>query len=605
MMHAAKLTGLARTCAILLAITLTGIILSQAERILVPLVLAVLFAFILTPLVTGLQRLGLRRAPAALVVVLMAMVGVAAVGYVVSRQLQALAVEIPQYKDIIRDKVASVTGVGGGAIEDLMSMVREIKEDVAQEMETAADRREVKPVAVVVSNDQSSGFIYSFSSIAGPLLEGLATAVLIVVMVLFLLIMREDIRARMLRLVGPGRLTQTTKALDDGGRRMSRYLFMQFTINSIFGVLIALGLYLMGLPYAMLWGFLAALLRFIPYLGTWIALALPFAHSVAIFPGWWQPLAIAGYFIVLDLLAAYLVEPVLFGHSIGVSPFALLVATAFWTWLWGPVGLLLATPLTSCLVVLGKYVPQLQALDILLGNEQALESRVSFYQRLLVRDIDEATDLVETFLHEHTLEEALDEVFLPALIYLRKDLAEGTVSSQDHQFILHTLRDMVDDLPVDNTIAAPETMERVIVFGCPVRDDIDETAVHFLRKLFEQAPIHFELLSSRMLSAEVVARVREDPQAIVCLASLPPGGMAQTRYLCKRLRSEMPHLKIVVGEWANEAFGPVEGPRLLAAGADQVTYSIRETKVQILALMPVVAEQRRRNDHEQAVALSH
>lgn len=591
-----KLTGPARACVILILLTLTGAILSLAEKVLVPVVLAVLFSFMLTPLVTMLQRLGMRRAPAALLVVIMAILGVGAVGYVVSGQLQSLAQELPQHKNTIRDKVSSLPGMGDGLLDDLLNMIQEIKEEVTQDKGAANARLPEQPVAVVIRSEQPSGFLYSFSTIVGPVLEGLASTALIIVMVLFILVAREDLRARLLRLLGRGRITHTTKALDDGSRRISRFLFMQFVINGVFGLLIAAGLHLTGLPYAMLWGFLAALLRFIPYLGTWIALLLPFTYSIAVFPGWTLPLAVAGYFVALDLLAAYFVEPVLFGHSVGVSPFALLVAATFWTWLWGPVGLLLSTPLTSCLVVLGKHVPQLEFLDILLGDEQVLESRVSFYQRLLARDVDEATNVVEDFLECHSVEEAIDDIFLPTLVFVRKDLASGDLPVEDERFILQTLRDMVDDLPIDASAVPEELADKVVVFGCPVSDEVDETALRFLGKLLERSLGRFQILSPTLLSAEVVARVRQEKQAIVCLATLPPGGLAQTRYLCKRLRAQVPQVRIVVGEWGSREQPAVSGARLLAAGADQVTYAIRETKIQVLALLPVVSEQQRRSD---------
>src|SRR5262249_8294685 len=247
----------------------------------------------------------------------------------------------------------------------------------------------------------------------GPVLEGLATTVLVVVLVVFVLVLREDLRNRLLRLIGNGRITDTTKALDDAAGRISRFLLTQSLINVFFGMVLTISLWLAGVPYALLWGFLAALLRFVPYMGTFFAMLLPFTYSVAVFPGWREPLLALGIYLTLELLAAYVVEPLLLGHSTGVSPLALVFAAAVWTWLWGPLGLILSTPMTTCLVVLGKYVPGLEFLDVLLGDERVLDTSVSFYQRLLARDQDEATELVEHYLESHPPEAVFDELLLP------------------------------------------------------------------------------------------------------------------------------------------------------------------------------------------------
>ncbi len=253
-----------------------------------------------------------------------------------------------------------------------------------------------------------SGWTHAAEAI-GPAAEGLADAFLILVLVIFILMQRENLRNRCVRLIGHGRLIVTTQAFDEGGQRVSRYLLMQLLVNTLFGVTLAVALFVTGLSsgdrvlwqYALLWGFVAGTLRFVPYVGTWVAAALVTAFSIATLQGWALPLVIFGFFIVIELVTANVVEPLLFGHSTGISPLALLLAAAFWTWLWGPVGLILSTPLTVILVVLGKYVPELHFLEVLLGDEPVLSTDVTYYQRLVARDLDEASDLVENALRDH------------------------------------------------------------------------------------------------------------------------------------------------------------------------------------------------------------
>jgi hypothetical protein len=266
------------------------------------------------------------------------------------------------------------------------------------------------------------------------------------VLVIFMLLKREDLRNRLLRLVGHGRLTVTTKAVDDAGQRISRFLLMQALINGTFGLSLAVGLFLIGVEYAFLWGFLAAILRYIPYLGTWIAAILPITLSLAMFEGWLQPLLVMALFLVIELICNNVLEPRLFGRSMGVSEVALLVVAAFWAFLWGPIGLVLSNPLTVCLVVLGKYVPQLEFFDVLLGDEPALDADVSFYQRLLARDQDEATEIVLTHVQTLGPEQVYDALLVKALCHVRRDREQDQLTDFDEEFILRATGEIVEDL---------------------------------------------------------------------------------------------------------------------------------------------------------------
>ena len=279
----------------------------------------------------------------------------------------------------------------------------------------------------------------------GTLLEVLGTIGIVIVLVVFFLIRREDLRDRFIHLVGKGHVTVTTQMLEDAGARVSRYLSMLFLINVTFGISVGIGLYLIGVPNAILWGILAAALRFIPYIGPWIAAAMPIGLSMAISTGWVAPILTVGLFVVLELFSNNVLEPWLYGKNTGVSAVAVLVAAVFWMWLWGPVGLLLATPLTVCLLVVGKHVPQLSFLDILLGNEPVFEPKKRIYQRLLAGDQEEAAELLEDYLEHKPLAEVYDTVLIPALALAETHWHRGELNEGKHKFIMESLKEMIQD----------------------------------------------------------------------------------------------------------------------------------------------------------------
>jgi hypothetical protein len=408
------------------------------------------------------------------------------------------------------------------------------------------------------------------------------------ILVIFMLIERGHLLDRLIRLVGYGRLTITTKALDEAGQRISRYLVMQSIVNGSYGCAVGLGLFLIGLPYALLWGFLAAFLRFIPYVGTAAGALLPIALALAVFIGWVKPILVVGLFVILELVA-YMVEPLLYGRSAQVSQVALMVAIAFWTWLWGPIGLLLATPLTVCLGVLGKYVPPLAFLNVLVSDETVTEMN-RYYQRLVARDDDEAAEIVEQQLKTQTLGEVFDEVLVPALCYAKQDRRNDSLTQDDAQFIFRSTREVVEDLdarPAPENRAAP--LPRARILGCPARDEVDEIALLMFRQLLDPARYEVDLTKTPLLTSEVVSLVAETSPALICIGAVPPGGLAQTRYLCKRLRARFPDLKIVVGRWGFRENTEETLAHLRADGIDYVGTSLRETRDEVMRLVQQVA----------------
>jgi hypothetical protein len=409
------------------------------------------------------------------------------------------------------------------------------------------------------------------------------------VLAIFMLLERRELRDRVILLIGYRRVTATTRALDEAGARISRYLLMQSTINGSFGVAVGLGLFLIGVPYAVIWGSLAAALRFIPYVGASSAALLSIALSLAVFPGWLQPALVVGLFLVLQLVTNMVIEPWLYGQSAGVSQVALLVAVTFWTWLWGPVGLLMATPLTVCLIVLGKHLPALGFIVVLMGDRPVIEAKSRYYQRLLARDQDEAADIVEAYVNADGRESVYDAVLLPALYYAKQDRDRGLLNEGDVQFVGQATREILDvlahDAPAPSerdpgvlSVSDPGADTRVRIVGCPARDEADALALEMVRHLLDPAQYRIEVIGASMLTAEVVAWVDLHRPALLCIGAVAPGGLSQARHLCKRLRSQCPELKIVVGRWGLHDEKDTDRQHLLAAGADHVETTVLDTQ---------------------------
>ena len=468
-----------------------------AQSILIPLALSLLLTFLLAPVVSMGQRLGLPRTAAVLVSVGIAGLAIASIGWVVVSQFTTLATDLrhnANYRRHITEKLGDLQKLGkGGAIADLQATGQEVMRQL--EPAAASGSSTAKP-RVVVREDASP--LTTLETTLAPLMEPLGAAALVIVFVIFMLLEYEDLRNRFIALVGARDLTLTTRALEDAGQRISRYLLMQFIINGSYGLAFGLGLFLLGVPYAVLWGFLAGVLRYVPYIGPWIAVVFPLTISVVAFPGWGAVLGVVGLFLVLELAINMIMEPWLYGQSIGVSQIGLLVVTGFWTWLWGPIGLVLATPLTVCIVVLGRYVPQLYFFDMLVGDRAALTPPIMYYQRLLARDQGEAEDLVQEYLQEHSMNEVYDEVIAPALLLAWQDRRQGTLGAQDRTFVLQATKEIMEDVltsrqDADSTEAPhsslPGNRDITVIFGCPAHDETEELFVHMVGNFVTAARI--------------------------------------------------------------------------------------------------------------------
>ncbi len=570
---------------VLLGMALILGFLAWARPVVVPVALAILFTFLLAPLSSWLERRRLPRAMSSATVTLLALALVIGVLYGVTRQVSSLLDEYPKYEQNVTSKITKLRERGRTGLLDKVEIVSErLSRQLARKrvQDMSVDEREMaqaQPVRVVQDGAFSLSQLWS---VAGPVLEPIALAGLVLVLILFMLINREDLRDRLISLVGVGQLAGTTRALEEAGERLSRYLLLQLMINTGFGIAVAIGLWLIGLPYAPLWGFFAALLRYIPYLGPWLAALLPLALSVLISQDWSVALMVVALFGVLEGITNMLIEPYAYGRGIGVSQAALLIAVAFWTWLWGPVGLVLASPLTVCLVVLGRYVPFLKFLDTLLGDRPALDPSHRLYQRMLAQDEAESADLVDDYAALDGLDGAYDMVVVPMLAHARDDLRGGRLEPATHDRLVSDARDMVD---AHKRMIRPDTLvgaEHINVLGIPSRDALDEVAVSMLGKLVDAGRVDWSVGSSSALASDMVSMVKEESIRVIVLVAVPPGGLAHVRYLCKRLRTADPLLPILVvrpGLYADDQ--PRQRRELQEAGATWVATSMREAVLEI------------------------
>ena len=574
-------------------------ILYFAQTVLVPVALAILLSFVLARPVTWLERwIGRVAAVLAVVTLMFVILGLAAWGLV--RQIDHLANDLPTYRGNIAAKINDVRGAGkGGTVEKLQETLEEIKTDITKEDAP----KERTPQRVTVDAAPAT-FIPGFDWL-GPILGPLGTAGLVIAFVIFMLLERRDLRDRVIGVIGHGRLTVTTKAFDEAGSRVSRQLLMQSLVNAIYGIVAGAGLYFLGVPYFLVWGMLGAALRFIPYLGPVLGAGVPTLVSLAALPGWADPLWVLGMFIVLELFTNLWLETVLYAGAAGVSQVALLISVAFWTWLWGPLGLLMATPLTVILVVLGKHVPGLTFLVTLMSDNPPLAADYGYYQRLLARDPSEAADLIDKHIKSEPSGTVYDALLLPALNYAERDRLENRLSLDEEASVIDSTRELLtdvadsirkhelttavtDDQPSTavSDVAGPRDPLRVL--GYAANGFADELALTMLAQSLADLPIVIEITNARLLASELVSLVRTQGVSVICLADLPPSPPSKSRYLIKRLHAAMPELRIIIGRWSPAAMADENSQALKDAGATLVATTLLETRAYLGGLVEIV-----------------
>jgi predicted PurR-regulated permease PerM len=568
------------------------VVLYWAQAVLVPIALAVLLTFVLTPPVSWLER-WLGRVPAVLAAVTLVFIVLGLAGWGLARQMDHLADDLPTYRVNILAKIADIRGAGkGGSVEKLQETIEGIKTDLGQS--SAPTGTSSRPI--VVTSELVTGFP-GFSWL-GPIVGPVGTAGLVLAMVIFMLLERRDLRDRLIGLFGLGHLTVTTKAFDEAGTRVSRQLLMQSLVNLVYGLAAGIGLYVLGVPYPMVWAALGAALRFIPYIGPVIGAGAPILVSLAALPGWAGPLWVVALFVVLELFTNLVLETVLYAGAAGVSQVALLVSLAFWTWLWGPLGLLMATPLTVCLVVLGKHVPGLEFVGMLMADTPALAPEFGYYQRLLARDQSEAADLIEQHIKTQAPLSVYDALLLPALNYAERDRLEQRLSLDEETAVIDATRELLSDAAESIRRLQPEPSSSddpslpgarrpLRVLGLATNGNADELALQMLGHLLDDLPIVVEITKGRMLASEVVSLVQAQGVSVVCLADLPPSPPSKTRYLVKRLHAALPEVRILVGRWGPPALADDSTHLLRDAGATLVASTLAETRAYLGGLVEI------------------
>ncbi|BCM85280.1 ABC transporter permease [Methylobacterium indicum] len=599
------------------------------REILIPIAIAVLLSFVIGPLVALLRKLRLGRIPSVGVAVLLLLAVVAGLGGLIGMQLADLSTGLPRYQRTIAQKAENLKA---GPLGDLAGYLRSINHQIQQagapepkseeKSEGKPEAKRAAPPAVqnpdkpvlVEMRDREPGPVELAEKLLAPVISPLATLGIVFVVLIFILVQREDLRDRMIRLVGSSDLHRTTVAMDDAALRLSRFFLVQLALNAGFGLVIGVGLWLIGVPNPILWGIFSALMRFVPYIGAFLSALLPLALAAAVDPGWNMVLATAALFVVLEPLVGQFIEPLLYGHSTGLSPFAVLVSALFWTWLWGPVGLLLSTPLTVCLVVLGRHVDKLEFLDVLFGDRPALTPVENFYQRMLADDPDEAQELAEAILAQCSLSSYYDEVALKGLQLAATDARRGVLTESQLDRIRVGIAQLIEDLS-DRDDVAPETKptlagrllsgsrdEEVPCEAAPAvpdapapdalpedwrregavlcvagRGPLDEAASMMLAQLLEKHGFGTRVVPFEDVTRSQIGALDAGDARMVCISYLEISGTpAHLRYLVQRLRRRAPDAQVLVGLWPADDAVLTDPDARATLGADHYAVSLRE-----------------------------
>jgi len=556
------------------------------REVLVPIALAVLLSFVLAPLVRLLQRLYLPRIVAVAIVVLIAFAAIFALGSLMVSQVNELASDLPQYQSTLREKIHSLRAAA--AATGTLERASEVLQDLSSELDkpnrgttpplTGTSTTIPKPIPVEV-RQPDPGALQTLVALITPLIHPLATTGIVVIFVIFILMQMQDLRNRLVRLAGSQDLQRTTAAIDDAGQRLSRLFLTQLGLNAGFGVVIGAGLWLIGVPSAPLWGMLAMILRFVPYIGAAISAILPLILAAAVGPDWTLVLWTAALFLLVEPVVGHILEPLLYGHGTGLSPVAVIASATFWTWLWGPVGLVLATPLTICLVVLGRYVDRLKFLDVMFGDEPALTPAELAYQRMLARDPVEATEQARNVLKQKPLLAYYDEVLVPGLRLAQLDAERGLLDDERMLGIRDAAAEVIDDLsthedksepaPAEETAADEETPLAQIhkteeslreeqptfpeqwrtkqpVLCIPGLGLLDEAVALMVAQLIERNGIGVRAERADALSISRIFTLDTKDVALVCLCYVENATSAQIRYAMRRLRRKAPDAYILV-----------------------------------------------------------
>jgi predicted PurR-regulated permease PerM len=587
-----------------------------ARDVLIPLALAVLISFVLAPLALALRRTGLPRAPAVIAVVALTFGAILGVGALGTAQISQLAEQLPQYQLNIRDKIRSLKSVTNSAVAtQANSVIEDIGREIARGKQAQPapttqplGSKDGAPVPVEIRSATSNPLKVAIDFLQ-PIISPLATTGLVVLFVIFILLQREDLRDRVIKLLGTRELHRTTEAMDEAASRLSRYFLLQTALNAGFGLVVGLGLWVIGVPSPLLWGIFTMLMRFVPYIGSLLAAVLPVALAAAVDPGWTMVLWTLALFFIGEPLMGHVVEPLVFGSRTGLSPVAIVVAATFWTWLWGPIGLILSTPLTLCLVLLGQYTTRLEFLHVLLGDQPPLTPAESFYQRLIAGDPVEIIDQAESQLKERSLVAYYDDVALPGLVLAQRDASSGELSVERQAILFAGVMDVVDglsdtdDTARKNTSNVEETSDSMdpalklerdrepnaprptSVLCVAGRGPVDHAAAALLVQVLDRAGVVATL--GREQGPQGLAAMQEPYRDVplVCISYVATARLAQTRFMVRRLRRAFPSARIVIGLWQMRSDDPDLQQIKDDSGGDFFALSLREATEKCTAAM--------------------
>ena len=586
--------------------------------VLVPIALALLLSFVLAPLVDLLRRLRFPRIVAVTIVGLLAFSAIFGLGTLMVSQVTQLARELPRYQTTLREKVRSLRGVTGSA--GTLERAAEVLQDLSQEIDRprtppsnpfAQTVPPNRPIPVEVRQPEP-GALETLASLITPLIHPLTTTGIVVIFVIFILMQRQDLRNRLVRLAGARDLQRTTAALDDAGERLSRLFLTQLALNASFGLVIGAGLWLIGVPSAPLWGMLAMIMRFVPYIGGVVSAIFPIILAAAVGSGWTMVLLAAGLFLIAELVVGQAIEPLVYGQSTGLSPVAVIASATFWTWLWGPIGLILATPLTMCLVVVGRHVDQLKFLEVMFGDQPPLTPAELIYQRMLARDPIEAAEQARQFLKEKPLAAYYDEILLEGLRLAQADAERGLLDEERMQRIRDAVAEIVDDLSIhedekpkgempDNEAEPQSSLARLEMAEAEVDEKplrarwrtgkpvlcipgpslLDEAAATIVAQRVQRRGIGAQAEQAGALSMSRLFSWKTEDVALICLCYVEYAASAQIRYAVRRIRRRVPDVLILVALFGNT--GQTDGDEGLE-GIDFVQQSLGETVDRIMAI---------------------
>jgi len=570
----------------------------------VPLVLAALLAFVLAPAVTMLQRARVGKVAAVLIVVALAFVAISGIGLVVGRQATTLAASLPSYSVTIQQKVKSLA-IGGellGRVNDsIRSLINGAVGGAGAGLNGAQTSVTVVPTPAVpelpggglAGGLDASSALLVVRTVVEPLFSPLATLGIVVVFVIFVLLSREDLRDRLVRLVGRQDLHRTILAMNDAARRLSRFFLFQLVLNTGLGVFIATGLWFIGLPNPVLWGIVAALMRFVPFIGSFIAVAPPFVLALAVAPGWSLAVLVLGLFILADMAMGQVIEPLLYGHSTGLSPIAIILAAAFWAFLWGPIGLLLSTPLTVCLVVIGRYVEPLAFLDVMLGDRPPLDPPETFYQRALEGNAKELAAQARKAISATSLAEYYDRVAMQGLALAQADLSRDALAFERleaiHRQIDALLAGLARTAPEPGAAPnapPPEWQADNAVVCIPGRGQLDDLAATMAMQVLRGAGFGARVESNSVLGAGRAGQADLASARLCCLSVLEQGSSPSgIRYLLRRIERQMPNAAVVVCLWHAEGASSMLAALRSEGNEETIVLSVGE----LVALAKAVA----------------